>query len=235
MVKPQNYKAKVTEHLELNQKYHELRFEFVDPHLLEFAAGQYLSLAIGGGERRSYSIVSTPATNHAVNLCIDVEPGGKGSTYLKNLQPGDEVEFIAPLGQFTIDQSGAEKKLLFVATGSGIAPFKSMIFDLLEDKKDTREIWLLWGLRRVEEMFWEDEWRQINEFYANFHYRLMISQPPGHWPLIAGRVNTELKDVALNQDWGVYLCGSQEMIAEVSQIVQNRGVLKDRIHFEKFS
>lgn len=232
MVKPQNFKAKVAEHLELNKKYHSIRLELIEPYRLEFTAGQYISLAIGEGERRSYSIVSTPATQHGVDLLVDVEPGGKGSTYLKNLKPGDEVEFMAPLGIFTV---AAEPKLLFVATGSGIAPFKSMIFDLLEDKKDSREIWLLWGLRKVEEMFWAEEWRQINEFYQNFHYRLMISKPPGMWPLMAGHVDKELEDIKLDGSWGVYLCGNQEMIAQVSQIVQNRGVDINKIYKEKYA
>ena len=232
MVKPQSFQAKVAEHIELNKKYHSLRLELVDPHQLEFAAGQYISVAIGGAARRAYSIASTPATKHAVELLVDIEPGGKGSTFMKNLKPGDAVEFMAPLGQFVMAN---EPKLLFVATGSGIAPFKSMIGDLLEDKKDTREIWLLWGLRQVEEMFWEEEWRQINEYYANFHYRLMISKPPGMWPLVSGHVDKELNDVALNQDWGVYLCGNKEMIAEVSQMVQNRGVDINKIYKEGYA
>jgi len=239
MIKPQSFQAKVAEHVELNKKYHSLRLELVDPHQLEFTAGQYISVAIGGGDpasagqvRRAYSIVSSPSTKHAVDLLVDIEPGGKGSTYMKNLKPGDAVEFLAPLGLFTV---AAEPKLLFVATGSGIAPFKSMIGDLLEEKKDQREIWLLWGLRQVEEMFWEEEWRQINEYYANFHYRLMISKPPGMWPLVSGHVDKELNDVALNQDWGVYLCGNKEMIAEVAQMVQNKGVVINKIHQEKYA
>ena len=232
MDKPQSFQAKVAEHVELNKKYHLIKLELIEPHQLEFIAGQYVSISIGGGERRAYSIVSTPSIKHAVELLVDIEPGGKGSTFMKNLKPGDAVEFMAPLGQFVMAN---EPKLLFVATGSGIAPFKSMIGDLLEDKKDTREIWLLWGLRQVEEMFWEEEWRQINEYYANFHYRLMISKPPGMWPLVSGHVDKELNDVALNQDWGVYLCGNKEMIAEVAQMVQNRGVDIKKIHQEKYA
>ncbi len=236
MVKPQSFQAKVAEHVELNKKYHSLRLELVDPHQLEFQAGQYISIAIGGGERRAYSITSTPATKHAVDLLVDIEPNGKGSTFMKNLKPGDAVEFMAPLGIFVLRQAqDEEQKLLFVATGSGIAPFKSILFDLLEDKKDQREMWLLWGLRKVEEMFWEEDWRQINEYYTNFHYRLMISKPPGMWPLVSGHVDKELNDVALNQDWGVYLCGNKEMIAEVGQMVQNRGVAINNIHQEKYA
>jgi len=134
-------------------------------------------------------------------------------------------------GMFTVQ---AEPKLLFVATGSGIAPFKSIIFDLLEDKKDQREIWLLWGLRKVEEMFWEEEWRQINEYYQNFHYRLMISRPPGFWPLVSGHVETILKEITIDGDWGAYLCGNREMIEETKQQLLTRGVAETKIHFEKY-
>lgn len=232
MDQPQKFSAKVAEHVEHNQKYHSIKLELIDPHQLNFTPGQYISIAIGGGERRAYSIASTPALSHAVELLVDVEPGGKGTTFIKSLKPGDPVEFLAPLGMFAVK---AEPKLLFVATGSGIAPFKSMIFDLLEEKKDLREMWLLWGLRKVEEMFLEEEWRQVNEFYDNFHYRLLISRPPGMWPLVSGHVDRELDEVKLTADWGVYLCGNQEMIAEVTQIVQNRGVLPENIHKEKYA
>ena len=63
----------------------------------------------------------------------------------------------------------------------------------------------------------------------------MISKPPGMWPLVSGHVDKELNDVALNQDWGVYLCGNKEMIAEVSQMVQNRGVDINKIYKEGYA
>ena len=231
MVTPQQYTAKLSEKTQLNKNYCLFQLELVKPDLINFQAGQYISIDIGGGERRAYSIVSTPSKNYGVDLCVDLSPQGKGTIYLKNLQPGNEVNFLGPLGRFTV---GQEKKLLLVATGSGIAPIRSMVFDLLEDKKDTREIWLLWGLRYVEDMFWEEKFRQIDEYYENFHYRLVLSKPPEKWPLEAGHVTDEIKNLSLDKEWGAYLCGNKTMIAEVKQMLQDKGVPEINIHFEKF-
>lgn len=240
MTTPQQFKGKVAEHILLNDKYQYIDIELVEPHLMEFLAGQYVSIDVGGGERRSYSIASVPSMNHAIELCVDITPGGKGSTYLKNLKPGDEVSFLGPLGRFMmapLRQGFAglqEQKLLFVATGSGIAPLRSMILDLLERRQDKREIWLYWGLRNVKDMFWEEDFRLRRESFANFNYQLLLSQPPENWPLESGHVTQEIKELGLNQDWGVYLCGNPRMMEDIKQLALETGVLKEQVHFEKF-
>lgn len=239
MVKPQQCKGKVSEHILINERFQYLHVELRKPHELEFQAGQHVSMDVGGGERRSYSIASAPSMKHAVELCVDITPGGKGSEYLKNLKPGSEVSFLAPLGVFVMKPedppAGGEKKLLFVATGTGIAPLRSMILDLLRDKQDQRPIWLYWGLRFVEDMFWEEEFRQMHEFFENFHFHLTLSKPPNHWPLCNGYVTNCLKnELKLNTDWGVYLCGSKEMVTDGNKLIIEMGVPKEQVHFEKF-
>lgn len=236
MQKAQRFKAKVAEHILINEKFQYLDIELVEPYRIEFQAGQYVSLDVGG-ERRSYSIASPPAMNHAVEFCIDVTPAGKGSNYLKNLRPGDEVNFIGPLGQFVIaeEAKGVEEKLLFVATGSGIAPLRSMIVDLLEEKQDRRPMQLHWGLRHVKDMFWEEDFRQRQRYFNNFYFHLTLSKPPEYWPLCSGHVTECVKtEVKLGSDWGVYLCGNRQMVEDVSSLVEKMGVPKEQVHFEKF-
>lgn len=244
----QQYKGKIAEHILINERFQYLHIELREPHELEFQAGQYVSVDVGGGDpasagqvRRSYSIASAPSMKHAVELCVDITPGGKGSEYLKNLKPGDEVSFLAPLGVFVmapLRQGFAglqEKKLLFVATGTGIAPLRSMILDLLRDRKDKRPMWLYWGLRFVEDMFWEEEFRQMHEFFENFNFHLTLSKPPNHWPLCNGYVTDCLKhELKLNADWGVYLCGSKEMVTDGNKLIIEMGVPEEQVHFEKF-
>lgn len=237
MGKPQQCKGKVSEHILINERFQYLHIELREPHELEFQAGQYVSVEVGGGERRSYSIASAPSMKHAVELCVDITPGGKGSEYVKNLRPGSEVSFLAPLGVFIIKPEDLvkEKKLLFVATGTGIAPLRSMILDLLRDKKDARPLWLYWGLRFVEDMFWEEEFRQMHEFFTNFHFHLTLSKPPNHWPLCSGYVTNCLKnELKLGGEWGIYLCGSKEMVIDGSKLITEMGVPKEQVHFEKF-
>ena len=233
---PQQFLAKVAEHIVINEKFRFVHLELIAPDRVEFVAGQYVSIDMGDGYRRSYSIASSPSDNHAVELCVDITPGRKGSHYFENLKPGDEVKFLAPLGQFvmTDEDKAREKKLLFVATGSGITPLRSMILDLLEDKEDKRLIRLFWGLRFVKDMFWEEEFRLKHESFPNFHYKLMLSKPPLKWPLLAGYSTHEIEALELDHTWGVYLCGNPEMIVEVKESVIKKDVPESQVHFEKF-
>lgn len=240
MNKPQQFKAKVSEHILINEAFQYIQLELLEPYRMAFEAGQFVSIDIGGGERRSYSIASAPVNNHGVEICVDVTPGGKGSHFLKGLKPGDEVNFLGPMGQLVVaPQSLAaelvEKKLLLVATGSGIAPFRSMILDLLGEREDKREIRLYWGLRSVSDMFWVEDFRRLHKFHDNFDFTMCLSKPPKHWPLNAGHV-TELidQDIKFDANWGVYLCGNQHMIKDVSSLVEGKGVPKEQVHFERF-
>lgn len=235
MNKAQKFKAKVAEHILINEKFQYIDMELLEPHRIEFEAGQYVSIDIGGGERRSYSIASKPSEYHEVEICVDVSPGGKGSDFLKSLKPGDEVEFLGPMGQFSLsDDKEKEKKLLMVATGSGIAPLRSIIRERFEEKEEKREIRLLWGLRHVQDMFWEEDFRRMHQYFNNFEFELVLSKPPDLWPMCSGHVTECVKDMKLGGDWGVYLCGNKHMVEEVSQLVYDMGVPKDQVHFERF-
>lgn len=241
MQKAQQFKARVAKHILINEKYQYIDTELIKPNRIDFKAGQYVSVDVGDGERRNYSIASKPEMNHGVEVLVDVTPGGKGSGFLKNLKPGDEVKMIGPLGGFGLDSrldqgSGKpmEKKLLFVATGSGISPLRSMVLDLLETKNDQREIWLYWGLRFVKELFWEEELRLKCQAFKNFNYELILSKPPESWPLESGHVGEQIKELGLGPDWGVYICGNPKMMEEVKKICKEQGVPEDQVHFEKF-
>ena len=239
-----DYIAKVSEYTKLTEKYHLIFLELFDPHRIEFKAGQFLSLKVLGEEqRRSYSITSPPAKNHGVELLVDIGPQGVGTRYLVSLKPGDEVEFLAPLGKFMMVEVGVpvarggktEEELVFVATGCGVSPIRSMILDLLETKKDKRPIKLLWGLRYVDDMFWEEDFRKLAEFYSNFEVDITLSKPPEDWPLCSGRVTDCIGKHEFNfGKSGFYLCGNREMIEEMRRLLSGKGVQPSNIHYEKF-
>ncbi len=238
---PSKFVAKVRKRELLAKKFQYIDFELVSPPRIEFRAGQYLMMKVPGMEqRKSYSIASNPAQYHSVEVLVDVSPKGDGSTYLESLSPGDEVDFMAPAGQFSIsepenDAGKSEQKLLFVATGSGISPIRIMLLDLLQNKRDKREIHLHWGLRYAEDMFWEEDFRELSEFFPNFHFDLVLSRPPKRWPLCSGYVThcveSHHKDFS---NIGAYLCGNGKMIGDMKALLQERGILKEKIHTEKF-
>ena len=231
--------AKLSEREQLNEKYLHLFYEMVEPNQLEFEAGQYVSVAIpGDGNRRSYSIASEPDKKHAFELLLDLAPQGIGTKYLQAMKPGEDMSILAPMGVFTLakgEQAAQEKALMFIATGSGIAPLRSMILDLLHRQQDTREIWLYWGMRYEYDLFWTDEFHQLEQAFPNFHFHLTLSQAGQEWPLCRGRVTDCLRIHNLPAEAGYYLCGNNKMIEEVMHLLTTeKSVPETFIHREQF-
>lgn len=231
--------AKLSERIDLGQKFMHMTFEMTSPNLLEFEAGQYVSLGFPDNPvRRPYSIASSPGIQHAFELLIDTAPQGVGTTYLQNLQLGQEISVLAPMGVFTLakeEQAGREKSLAFVATGSGIAPLRSMVLHLLQDLGDQREITLYWGLRHVEDIFWQEEFHELEKAFPNFHFHLTLSKPVEGWPLCSGRVTDCLRNHPQVAETGYYLCGNQAMIEDVTKLlIDEKQIPKEFVHHEKF-
>lgn len=232
----QTFKAKVAEQMLLASKFQYVHFELLEPHRIEFTAGQYIMMKVPGLTGvRQYSISSPPAMNHGVEILVDVSPEGLGSKYLRGLRLGETVEFMAPAGKFVIDQSGAEEELVFVATGSGISPIRSMIGDVVVDKKDNRLVWLHWGLRYPEDVFWFSDFAELAEEYDNFTFDPVLSRPNDGWKFCKGHTSEcVLKHHHDFSKIGAYLCGNKVMIEEVSAKLIEKGVAKERIHSEQF-
>lgn len=235
MIKPQQMKAKLADKQVLNEKFTQFDFELVEPHQMEFDAGQYVSITVDEhGDRRSYSICSTPDIKHGFELLVDLSPQGVGSKFLESLEFGDEVDVMGPLGRFTLKEGGNEEQIIFVATGSGIAPFRSMVLELLQEKGETRPITLYWGMRYVEELFWQNDFQDLAEEYENFSFHPVISKAIEEWPLCRGRVTDCLRVHEVPVNAAYYLCGNAAMIEDVNGLLQEKGVVKENVHFEKF-
>lgn len=235
-IKIQTFRAKASEHVLLAGRYQYIYFELLEPHRISFKAGQYMSLTIPGMEgKRSYSIASSPVKDHGIEILVDTSPQGDGSLYLASLAPGDEINFMAPVGQFVMAEDVDEEKLVFVATGSGISPIRSMILDLLETKRDKRKMKLHWGMRHVKHLFWEEDFRELAENFPNFSFDIVLSQPPESWPLCRGRVTDCLREHTKNfEKKGFYLCGRKDMIDDVTSWLKKNDVPDEKIHKEKF-
>ena len=235
-MQPTHFTARLEEKQTLNDRFFHFHFELTQPHVMEFQAGQYVSIKVGpDGDRRSYSICSTPDINHGFELLIDVQPDGKGCKYLCQLKFGDEIELLAPMGQFMIQTEPREKEIVLIATGAGIAPYRAMILDQLQAKRDQRPITLHWGMRHTQELFWLDEFEQLMENFANFHFYPVLSQPERDWTLSRGRVTDVLTaEASLSREAGYYLCGNSTMIQDVKKLLLSKGIPETNIHHEKF-
>lgn len=239
MAKAQIYITRISDkyYLDESEKYLLVKFELLDPEKLEFRAGQYVSIPVNAqGERRSYSIASTPDSEHGFSLVAEMIADGKGSRKLREEEIGAELEILAPLGNFVV--RGKKEKLLFVATGSGIVPIWSMINDLLVNKKERRPIRLHWGMRNEAEMFWFDNMERLSEEYPNFVFDQVLSDPSEKWVLCTGHVQDCLKrdfEEERLEEWEGYVCGNPKMVEEMSVLLEELGMQQESIYHEKFA
>jgi NAD(P)H-flavin reductase len=171
---------------------------------------------------RAYSIASSPSNRRAIELVLNHVPGGPGSGYLFGLRDGDATTFTGPVGAFTLRDG--QRDLLFVATGTGIAPFRSMLWSLA-DAASRRRVTLYWGLRSEPDLYYQDELYALRERLPNFSFITTLSQPVGAWRGAVGRVSPLVdRDVSDVANLEVFLCGNAAMIHDVRAIVRNKGL-----------
>lgn len=209
------YTAEVISKKDLAPEILELHVRLVEPQQIDFKAGQCLGFHIQADKKkRLYSISSTPESKNELEFCVDYSPMGDGSKYILDLKIGDKIVLEGPYGGF-IANLYSEKDLLFVATGVGIAPFKSIINYLLENGFKKR-ITLLWGNRAEENNFWHEMFQDFANKYSNFRFIPTLSQPKGEWHGNVGRVtkflDEHISDYANNT---AYICGSPQMVKDV--------------------
>lgn len=233
---PQQILAKLEDKVVHNHKFIQYKFELTQPYRMQFLSGQYVSLKVDDvGHRRSYSICSTPDIDHGFELLVDVAPQGLGVQYLESLQFGQEIQLLAPMGVFVMEEDPAEQSVVFIGTGSGIAPLRAMILDQLINKQDARPMVLHWGVRHEKDWFWLLEFEELSDKFPNFSFHPVLSQPEtDQWTLCKGRVT----DCLLNHEHpaaaGYYICGNEKMLADVVALLEKKGINDTHIHHEKF-
>jgi len=232
-IKPKKFKAKLIYKEHICPKVFEAKFELLEPTQLEFIAGQTMMLFVGDNIHRSMSIASPPKENKIITIWHDVSPMGPGSKWMIALNIGDVAEFMAPLGVFVLNKE-SHRKRVFVATGTGVAPYHSMLLDYLE-QGGTDDITLYWGLRFEEDIYKDSEFRAIAEKHPNFRYVLTLSRPTEQWQGKKGRVTDHVfVDEANITGSDFYLCGNQAMVKEMITGLEVRGVPKEQIVHELF-
>ena len=131
-----HYTAVVDQIRDLTPQVRELTLRLVDPLEFVFASGQSICLEISSGRtsqpvQRYYSLASPPSQPNRLVLLLSVADQGPGSSYMFNRKVGEEIQFLGPKGSFCLRED-ENRDILFVATGTGIAPFRSMLHDLFE-------------------------------------------------------------------------------------------------------
>src|SRR5512140_3968369 len=137
----ETYAARCGGNVLITPRVHQARIELVEPPEFHFKAGQFITVPVADATLRSYSICSPPDDPKALYVAVDVQPGGPGSRYFAALKPGDDLKFQGPYGAFVI-RDDALPHLLFVGTGTGVAPLRAMIHDLEQRGQGNRRMTL---------------------------------------------------------------------------------------------
>ena len=196
---------------------------------------------------RAYSMASYPAEKGIVSLNVriatpppgmDVNPG-IGSSYIFNLKPGDKVTLSGPYGEFFVQDT--QREMCFVGGGAGMAPMRSHIFDQLKTNETKRKMTFWYGARSLREMFYDDEFKVLQEKNPNFEYHVALSDalPEDKWKGYEGFIHQVLLEEYLNKhddptEIEYYLCGPPMMLKCMMDMLDSIGVEREMIRFDDF-
>ncbi len=236
-IKPEDFTARLEEVHHLVGDTYSYTFKVVDGNY-EYKAGQFAMIKFDdpdGSEeelQRAYSVASAPDGDH-FEFCIELFEDGKGSRYINGLKVGDEVSMKGPFGLCFIKDDN-HNDLVMVATGTGIAPVKGILEDML-NKNDQRQIDVFFGVRHEKDLFYVEELKELESGLANMKLNVCLSQPEtDEWDGLRGRVTAHVPECDLSNNPDFYICGGGAMIKEVRQIALDKGVDRKKIHVEIF-
>lgn len=223
---------------ELAPEVRHFEFEVPERDDLPFTPGQFVSVVdrVEGKEIiRAYSIAS-PRGGNRFELCLNRVAEGIVSPYLFDLKPGEAIEIGEPLGYFTLRHPG--RRVVFVATGTGIAPFRSMLLEHLP--RTQPEITLLFGVRYEHGLLYREEIEHLARTYPSFKFLPTITRPGPSWQGRSGRVQQHLDEALGIRSYedlstiDVYICGLKEMVDDVRRELKQRGFDRKQIICEKY-
>ena len=208
---------------------------------ITFRAGQYIVCDLPISERRqkrwrSYSIANAPDETNIIEICIVYLEEGAGSYFFwEEAKVGTEISFKPPAGMFVLPNQ-IDTDLVMIATGTGVAPFRSMINNIYNQNIDHRNIHLIFGTRYEKGLLYRDEFEKLVEQYPEFNYDVSLSreQKPG-------TINGYLHSIYLERyqnnsdNTKFYLCGWSGMIDEtVKNLTEKLGVNAGQIIYELY-
>lgn len=204
---------------------------------LDFEPGQFVIITIPGlpefSNTRSYSIASAPDGTAVFELCISINPNGKGTPVLWDLPLGSVLEMSEPQGSFTLTEPG-EKDIAFICTGTGIAPFRSMILHILSKGLGTGNIYLIFGNRYKKDILYRSEFEQLAKEHSRLRFIPVLSRET-QWEGEKGYVHPVYQEIfADRRDAWFYVCGWKEMCRETRQHLKEMGYNRKQYFFEMY-
>jgi Na+-transporting NADH:ubiquinone oxidoreductase subunit F len=202
---------------------------------------------------RAYSMANHPAEGNIIMLNIRIAtppwdrsagafknvPPGICSSYIFSRKPGDKVTISGPFGEFFIKDT--HREMVYIGGGAGMAPLRSHIFHLFHTLKSDRKVSYWYGARSKREIFYEQDFREIEKKFPNFKFNIALSEPipQDNWQGYTGFIHQVLYDQYLSkleapEDVEYYLCGPPMMNDAVQKMLYDLGVPDEMVDFDDF-
>lgn len=222
-----------------------VRLKLPEGETVNFKAGQFMQFytkpygKVSESVFRAYSISSPPSDDTHLEFCIRQVPMGIATTYVHTaLNQGDKQQVSGPYGDFM--WHGEKSQAVFVAVGSGLAPMRSLLYDLLETKGETRPLTFYFGATTVGDLYYVEEMRALEEKYPNFRFRPTISNPKpeekwdGPVGYVQALIDEDLTTPEIANDCEGYLCGGPGFLNGLRKYLVEKGLDYERIYFDEF-
>lgn len=213
--------------------------ELPESPAFSFKPGQFVTLDLPIHEQRtkrwrSYSIASAPDNTNVIELVIVHMEGGLGTDYFFNIvKEGAELTLRGPHGVFTLPAE-LDKDLFLICTGTGIAPFRSMLHYIQQYNIPHRQLHLIYGCRQKEDMLYADEMRELQSKLTDFTYHPTLSREVCEGTY-NGYVHPIYEALCTNaQPAHFMLCGWRNMVDEAKHRIADLGYDKKDIHLELY-
>jgi len=213
--------------------------EFDNLEHFDFKSGQFVKLQIKEGLVRSYSIASSLKKTKRIELLIVRNENGEATPYLfDHVGLGSKLKLSGPLGHFGLPSNTNETfkgDVCFIATGTGIAPLRGMIQDLIFGGFKG-QIFLIYGNRKIEDILYREKFEALTKLHSSFHFYPTLSQETRDiWKGKKGRVHTLYQNIYRDQrPCDFYICGWSEMVKEAKENILALGYDSSQIHVENY-
>ena len=218
---------------------------------IDFKAGQFVTMDLPISDKRlkrwrSYSIANAPSLKDGKNTegsselefsIVKSEESAGGSHYLfEEAAIGTQIRFKGPDGAFTLRESSTDKDLVFICTGTGVAPFRSIVWDIYNQKLPHKNIHLIFGGRREHDILFREEFEFLQQNLEDFKFDAALSREPT-WAGAKGYVHGVYTEGYKNvrSDVHFYICGWSKMIDDaVAKLIIDLGYDKSQVFYELY-
>jgi CDP-4-dehydro-6-deoxyglucose reductase len=226
------HQAEIINIIEINPMVKRFFLKFA--HDISYLSGQFVIIDFGklnhNYSTRSYSIADFTKGN-TIELCVSLKEDGAATPLLFNNKVGDQLKVSIPQGRFVLPDSLDTENIGFICTGTGVAPFRAMIKDLLEHRNYTGKVYLFFGCRTQIDILYREEFEDLQNKYSNFNYTPVLSRET--WNGANGYVHKHYEGIFKDKPNAIiYLCGWTNMIKETRDNLKSYGYTRTEIKVE---